>query len=121
MNTIEAIYASGRIVQLILVPVFREIAAVLLAVAITKDCKARDNGSGALWGLFTLLAPILSGIIYAIYSRALVDRKGKTEKDKKNIKISKWLTFLAVCTYILSIIIAIVAVIATIASEIALS
>ena len=121
MNTIETIYASGRIVQLILVPVFRELAAVLLAVAISKDCKARNNGSGALWGIFTLLFPVLSGIIYGFYSRILVDRKGKTEKDIRNIKTSSKLTFTAICIYVMSLIVALIAVITSIASGIAVS
>lgn len=122
MNTIETVYASGKIVQLILVPVFRELAAVLLAVAISKDCKARNNGSGALWGIFTLLFPVLSGIIYGFYSRTLVDRKGKTAKDIKDIKTSRKLTFTAICIiYGMSLIVALVAVITSIASGIALS
>lgn len=59
METIEAINLSSRTICLILVPMLRELAGVLLAIAISKDCKARDNGSGALWGIFTLFFRLL--------------------------------------------------------------
>lgn len=119
MSTIDAIYASGRIVYLILVPLLRELSAVLLAFAISKDCKARDNGSGALWGLFTLLTPVLSGIIYFVYSRLLVKREGNTPKDKKQINSSRKLTFLSISIYIISLIVALAALITSTASGLA--
>lgn len=121
MSLIETIYASGKIVYLILVPVIRELAAILLAVAISKDCKARDNGSGALWGLFTLLTPFFAGVIYCLYSRVIVKREGKTPKDKKKINSSRKLAFLAVITYILSLILSFVAIITSAASGLALT
>lgn len=121
MNTIETIYASGRIVYLILVPFLRELAGMFLAIAISKDCKARDNGSGALWGVFTLVTPLFAGVIYFIYSRLLVKRKGKTKEDKKKIKSSRKLTAFAVFVYALSVIVAIVAVITSLSSGIALA
>lgn len=49
MNVNDTVLISSKVVQLILVPILRELAAVLLAIAISKDCKARDNGSGTLW------------------------------------------------------------------------
>lgn len=119
MSTIDAISASGRIVYLILVPLIRELSAVLLAFAISKDCKARDNGSGALWGLFTLLAPVLSGIIYFAYSRLLVKREGNTPKNKKQIAASRKLTFLSISIYVVSLIVALVALITSTASGLA--
>ena len=60
MNVNDTVLISSKVVQLILVPILRELAAVLLAIAISKDCKARDNGSGTLWGVFTILSPTLS-------------------------------------------------------------
>ena len=48
MNVNDTVLISSKVVQLILVPILRELAAVLLAIAISKDCKARDNGSGTL-------------------------------------------------------------------------
>lgn len=120
MEFIESIYASGRIVYLILVPILREISAVLFAFAISKDCKARDNGSGVLWGIFTLITPFVSGIIYFIYSRILVKRKAKTRDDEKDIKRAYKFTIAGVIIYTLSIITAVLAIIASLASGIAL-
>lgn len=120
MGLAGTIYASGKIVSLILVPVLRELAAILLAFAISKDCKARDNGSGALWGIFTLIAPIFSGFVYLIYSRFLVKRMPKSLEDKKKVRSSRRLTVAAVMIYILSFIIAVVAFITIFASEIAM-
>lgn len=119
METIGNIMASSRLIYLILVPIIRELASVLLAVAISKDCKARGNGSGALWGLFTLLSPVLAGIIYCVYSRFLTKRDGKTDQDKKQIKKSKKLTVWAILVYIIALILAIVCIITTAASGIA--
>lgn len=119
MTTIKAIFASGHIAYIVLVPVIRELAAVLLAIAISKDCKARDNGSGVLWGIFTLLSPILSGIIYLIYSRFLTKRKGSTAEDKKRIKQSRKLTIWAGIVYTVSLILALVAVITMASSGLA--
>lgn len=119
MEKIGIIFASSRIIYMILVPIIRELAGVLLAVAISKDCKARDNGSGVLWGLFTLLTPALAGIIYCVYSRFLTKRKGKTEKDRKQIKKSRKLTVWAILVYIIAIILAVVCLITTAASGIA--
>ena len=121
MNTVDAINMSSRLVYIILVPVIRELAGVLLAVAISKDCKARDNGSGALWGVFTLITPLLSGIIYCIYSRFLTKRDAKTQKDKRMAKASIRLTVCAVITYIIALIIAVSAIITGVASGIASS
>ena len=120
MSLIETIYASGKIVSLILVPVLREFAAILLAFAISKDCKARKNGSGVLWGIFTLIMPIFSGIIYFVYSRILVKRKPETSKDKKRVRSSRRLTVAAILIYILSLIIAVIAFVTSFASEIAI-
>lgn len=121
MNTVEAINLSSSVIRLILVPVFRELAGVLLAVAISKDCKARDNGSGALWGIFTLIFPAFSGIIYLIYSRFLVKREAKTDRDKKKIRTSRKLTVWAVLVYIVALIIAVITIITSTASGIASS
>lgn len=121
MNTVEAINLSSRVVYIILVPVLRELAGVLLAVAISKDCKARDNGSGALWGLFTLIFPALSGITYCVYSRFLVKRNAKTHTDKKRIKTSRRLTVGAVLVYFVALVVGCIAIVTGLASGIASS
>lgn len=121
MNTVDAINLSSSVIRLILVPVLREFAGILLAIAISKDCKARENGSSALWGIFTLVFPALAGIIYCIYSRFLVKRNAKTDKDTKKIKTSRRLTVCAVLIYIVSLIIAALAIITGAASGIASS
>lgn len=121
MNTVEAINLSSRAIYLILVPMLRELAGVLLAIAISKDCKARDNGSGALWGIFTLISPAFAGIIYCIYSRFLAKRDVKTDRDKKKIKTSKRLTIGSVLVYIIALVIAVITIITSAASGIASS
>ena len=121
MGLTETVYASGKIISLLLVPILRELAAVLLAFAIGKDCKARDNGSSVLWGLFTLFFPVLSGIVYFLYSRVAVKRDAKTPKDKRKIRSSRRLTVAAVFIYVLSLIAALVAFLTSVASGIALN
>lgn len=121
MNTTEAINLSSRAIYIILVPVLRELAGVILAIAISKDCKARNNGSGALWGVFTLFFPAFAGIIYCIYSRFLAKRDAKTDADRKKIKTSRRLTIVAVLVYIAAFMIAVIAIITGVASGIASS
>lgn len=118
MSVIETINISSLSIYHILVPILRELSGILLAFAISKDCKARDNGSGALWGLFTLITPAFAGIIYFVYSRILEKRKPKSQKDKKQVKKSRRLTIWAIITYIFAIILAIIAVISATASGI---
>lgn len=112
MSVLEAIYSAGFIGNVIAVPVLREIAAIFLAFAISKDCKARDNGSSVLWGIFTLISPLIAGVVYGIYSRFFSDRKAETDVDKKRAKSSVRLCILAVFTYIMSFIMLIISVIA---------
>lgn len=121
MELIEYIYASGKVVHLILVPVLREISAMFFAAAISKDCNARKNGSSTLWGIFTLIMPTLFGIIYIIYSRILIKRKANTIEEKRKIKSACRLTIIGALFYTLSIIAAITAIIITLSSDIALS
>lgn len=121
MNTVEAINISSNVIRLILVPALREFAGVLLAIAISKDCRARDNGSGVLWGIFTLITPFISGIIYFIYSRFIEKRDAKTQKDKSMVKASIRLTVSAVIVYLIALIFAVSAIITGVASGIASS
>ncbi len=116
MDTLSAISISGRLATMVFVPLLRQIAAVFLAVAIAKDCKARDNGSSLYWAIFTLLFPIFSGFVYLAYSRFFTHRQGKTEKDLKNIKTAKRLTACSIFTYFIALVMAIVALITTASS-----
>ncbi len=108
MNVNDTVLISSKVVQLILVPILRELAAVLLAIAISKDCKARDNGSGTLWGVFTILSPTLSGLIYLVYSRFVV----------KSARSSVKLTAFAILIYFIALLIAIVAIITGTATQV---
>lgn len=119
MSILESLYVSGRVVYFILVPVLREAAAVFLAVAISKDCKARGNGSGALWGLFTLLVPAVAGIIYFIYSRLIVKREAESPDGRKKVKASYQCTAAAVVIYLLSLVLAVTAIVVSTVSGIA--
>lgn len=119
MDIVTTSFLSGRIAYLIIAPLLREISAVLLAFSISKDCKARDNGSGVLWGIFTLITPVLSGVIYLIYSRYLTKRDGKTLKDKNKIKSAKKLAICSGIVYLISLILVIASVITMAASGLA--
>lgn len=111
MSALEAIYSAGFLGNVIAVPVLRELAAVFLAVAISKDCRAKSNGSGALWGLFTLITPLIAGIVYFVYSRFFSDRIAQSTKEKRQAKSASRWCVLSVFTYILSIVMLIVSVV----------
>lgn len=120
MNTVETIFTSSSIVSMILVPVLRELSAVLFAIAISKNCAAKKSGSKILWGLFTLIAPVLSGILYFIYSRTVQKEKPDSTDGKRKIKSSKKLTVWAIIIYIISLIIAVISIVTTTATGAAL-
>ena len=121
MEQLDAIFLSGSIIKIIIPPLLRQLAALLFAIAIAKDCKARKNGSYGLWFVFTFLLPVLSGVIYFIYSRILVKRKPDTPEEKKKAKTSIRLSVIAVLLYIISLVVAVVALITGIASGIAIT
>lgn len=107
MKAIENIFISSEITYLILIPFLRELAAILLAIAISKDNSARHNRNNTLWGVLTLFFPALTGIAYFIYSRML-NKKDIARLDKKKAKkskrLTKWAIFLFIITLILTII-----------------
>ena len=102
MNVNDTVLISSKVVQLILVPILRELAAVLLAIAISKDCKA----------------PTLSGLIYLVYSRFVVKRKPQSDKDKRSARSSVKLTAFAILIYFIALLIAIVAIITGTATQV---
>lgn len=119
MNLIETVFATGSIGWIFLVPILRAAASIFLALAVSRDSKARSNGSSALWGLAILLMPMLFGIIYFIYSRFLCEAKPDTPVDKKYAKQSKRLCILAVFTYFVMAAVLVVSIILLVSSGIA--
>ncbi len=119
MDTITSIFLSGRVAYGVAVPVIREIAAVLLAISIAKDCKARDNGSSGLWALFTLISPLFAGIVYFIYSRIAVKRDVRSPEYMLMLRQSKKLFIWAAVVYIISLCVALAAIITMVASGVA--
>lgn len=99
MSLIESLAVSGYVGKAIVVPVLRIIASILFAVAISKDCKARTNASSTLWGILTLIFPVLFGIIYFVYSRFFIEKSPDSYVDKKLSKSSKIYFSLAVIFY----------------------
>lgn len=99
MSLIESLAVSGYVGKAIIVPVLRVIASILFAVAISKDCKSRTNASSTLWGILTLIFPVLFGIIYFVYSRFFIEKSPDSYVDKKLSKSSKIYFSLAVIFY----------------------
>lgn len=104
MTQLESVYAAGAVEYLIAAPILRAIAGLLLSISVAKDCKAKKNGSPLLWALFVLLMPFIAGIIYFVYSRYFAENSEIMEKDRRKMKSSKRLCFLAVIVYIASVI-----------------
>lgn len=119
MSLIETVFTSGYIGWVIIVPILRAAASIFAALAVSKDSKARNNGSSILWGLAILLSPVLFGIIYFVYSRFLSESKPDTIKDKKYAKQSKRLFILAVFTYLVMAAMLIISIILIASSGIA--
>lgn len=99
MSLTESLAVSGYVGKAIIVPVLRVIASILFAVAISKDCKSRTNASSTLWGILTLIFPVLFGIIYFVYSRFFIEKSPDSYVDKKLSKSSKIYFSLAVIFY----------------------
>lgn len=119
MNILEALTVSGYIGKAIIIPILRFIASVFFAVAISRDCKNRTNASSTLWGIVTLIFPALSGIVYFIYSRFLVEKSPESQRNQKIDKSSKVFFALAVITYAIMITAFIIFTIVSVSSSVA--
>lgn len=116
MSIAEAILASGFVGWKIAVPVLRVISSVLFALAVSKDCKSRNNGSAPLWGLTVLISPLLFGIIYFVYSRFLRDKSQEDCRNKKGERQSKILCIAAVFVYAVMAVVLIATIVVSISS-----
>ncbi len=116
MSIAESILASGFVGWKIAVPVLRAVSSVLLALAVSKDCKSRNNGSAPLWGFTVLLSPLLFGIIYFVYSRFLREKSQEDCRNKKGERQSKILCIAAVFVYVVMIAVLIVSIIVSVSS-----
>lgn len=110
MNLFETIFASSRVVSLILVPLIRGFASLFFAIAISKDCKARKNGSSSLWGLLVFISPVVFGLIYLFYSRFIDRSLPESLSDIKRVRSAGRFTAAAVLFYIVSLIIAVISI-----------
>lgn len=119
MDTLETIFSTGGAAYLIIVPILRELSAILLAIAISKDYKARYNKRNIMWGLLSLLSPVLIGIIYFIFSKVINTGEIKNTNNKKAIKSAKKITILAIIMYIVSFVLCVVSISAIIGTEFA--
>jgi heme/copper-type cytochrome/quinol oxidase subunit 2 len=117
MDTLKTVFTNSGAIYLVVVPILRELSAVFLAIAISKDCKARYNKNNILWAIFTLLSPVFVGIIYFIYSRAINKCENQDTSNKK-VKSAKKLTALAIIIYVISVILCIASFSTIIGTEI---
>jgi heme/copper-type cytochrome/quinol oxidase subunit 2 len=117
MDILKTLFSTSGAIYLVVVPILRELSAVFLAIAISKDCKARYNKNNILWAIFTLLSPVFVGIIYFIYSR-VINKCEKQDISDKKIKSAKKLTVLAIIIYVISVILCIVSFSTIIGTEI---
>lgn len=101
MEAANTIAISSLSVYLILIPVMRTVASILLAVAVSKDCKARGGDRALFWSICTFLVPLAFGIIYLINSRAV--QKSPINPDKKKAKSAIHLTVFAIIIYIITL------------------
>lgn len=116
MEAANTIAISSLSVYLILIPVMRTVASILLAVAVSKDCKARGGDRALFWSICTFLVPLAFGIIYLINSRAV--QKSPINPDKKKAKSAIHLTVFAIIIYIITLALSAAAIVSGAASGI---
>lgn len=119
MDILETAFSTGGATYFFVVPILRELSAIFLAIAISKDYRARYNKRNMIWALLSLLSPVLIGIIYFVFSRVISTCEIKDINDKKKIKSAKKITVLAIIIYIVSFVLCIVSVSTIIGTEIA--
>lgn len=116
MEAANTIAISSLSVYLILIPVMRTVASILLAVAVSKDCKARGGDRALFWSICTFLVPLAFGIIYLINSRA--GQKSPVKPDRKKSKSAKRLIVFAIIIYIITLALSAAAIVSGAASGI---
>lgn len=116
MEAANTIAISSLSVYLILIPVMRTVVSILLAVAVSKDCKARGGDRALFWSICTFLVPLAFGIIYLINSRAV--QKSPINPDKKKAKSAIYLTVFAIIIYIITLALSAAAIVSGAASGI---
>lgn len=116
MEAANTIAISSLSVYLILIPVMRTVASILLAVAVSRDCKARGGDRALFWSICTFLVPLAFGIIYLINSRAI--QKSPINPDKKKAKSAIYLTVFAIIIYIITLALSAAAIVSGAASGI---
>ena len=116
MEAANTIAISSLSVYLILIPVMRTVVSILLAVAVSKDCKARGGDRALFWSVCTFLVPLAFGIIYLINSRAV--QKSPINPDKKKAKSAIHLTVFAIIIYIITLALSAAAIVSGAASGI---
>lgn len=119
MQIIEMIFASSYLSLKVMFPILRTIYSALFGVAISKDCKSRDNGSSALWGFLAFISPVIFGIIYLIYSRFYSNRKPKSEEDFSNAKKAKLFFLISIFVFAITQAIFVISVISLLGSTFA--
>ncbi len=116
MEAANTIAISSLSVYLILIPVMRTVASILLAVAVSRDCKVRGGDRALFWSICTFLVPLAFGIIYLINSRAI--QKSPINPDKKKAKSAIYLTVFAIIIYIITLALSAAAIVSGAASGI---
>ena len=84
-NVSQGLFTTGAVGYMIVAPVLRLIAAVLMAISLYKLLRARQDRNIPVWMIATFIAPIVTRIAFEIYSRWIA--KKDTEKVSGSVPL----------------------------------
>lgn len=104
-NISQGLFMTGTTGYLIVVPLLRLLATVLMALSTYKLLKARRDPHKAMWIIAVLFAPVPARLVYEAYCRWLA------KKEIPPVKGSAPLLIAAVAAYVLSVVVLVMSVV----------
>ena len=104
-NISQGIFTTGAIGYLIVVPLFRSLAILFMAISTYKLLKARQDNHTFLWILAICISPIISRIAFEVYRGCIVKKESDCTKGSKPFLVA------SIIAFVLSIIFMVVSVI----------
>ncbi len=104
-NISQGLFISGDIIILVLIPILRSLASLLIIINIYRKHKVRGDGNKAIWILCAIGFPIITKIAQEIYSRKI------NKKQIPKVKGNTGLLITSAVIYVATLVLTVVAVV----------
>lgn len=110
-NASQAIFTTGGVIYLMIVPLLQMVAKAFMAVSVWKDHKARGYSHRWWWIVGVLISPILVGIAYQVFRKWISKREILEERGKRSAKFGLAFFFTSLLCHLLSLLLTVISVI----------